>query len=53
MLPAPGGGPGMNPSSPLLEEREFTINHYKDVIRLAHSIIMKSHEAASVQIPLD
>lgn len=36
MLPAPGGGPGMNPSSPLKEEREFTINHYKEVIRLAH-----------------
>ncbi|WNS79602.1 sugar phosphate isomerase/epimerase family protein [Domibacillus sp. DTU_2020_1001157_1_SI_ALB_TIR_016] len=36
MLPAPGGGPGMNPSSPLREEREFTINHYKEVVRLAH-----------------
>ncbi|WP_134698698.1 sugar phosphate isomerase/epimerase [Ammoniphilus sp. YIM 78166] len=36
MLPAPGGGPGMNPSSPLAEEREFTIRHYKDVVRLAH-----------------
>jgi protein FrlC len=36
MLPAPGGGPGMNPSSPLAEEREFTINHYKEVVRLAH-----------------
>jgi protein FrlC len=36
MLPAPGGGPGMNPSSPLKEEREFTINHYKEVVRLAH-----------------
>ena len=35
MLPAPGGGPGMNPSSPLKEEREFTINHYKEVVRLA------------------
>jgi len=35
MLPAPGGGPGMNPSSPTKEEREFTIKHYKDVIRLA------------------
>lgn len=36
MLPAPGGGPGMNPSSPLDEERAFTINHYKEVVRLAH-----------------
>ncbi|MCY9696619.1 sugar phosphate isomerase/epimerase family protein [Paenibacillus alginolyticus] len=36
MLPAPGGGPGVNPSSPTKEEREFTIKHYKDVIRLAH-----------------
>lgn len=36
MLPAPGGGPGMNPCSPLKEEREFTINHYKEVVRLAH-----------------
>jgi fructoselysine 3-epimerase len=36
MLPAPGGGPGMNPSSPLKEEREFTIKHYKEVVRLAH-----------------
>jgi Sugar phosphate isomerases/epimerases len=36
MLPAPGGGPGVNPSSPLKEEREFTIRHYKDVVRLAH-----------------
>jgi len=35
MLPAPGGGPGMNPSSPLAEERKFTINHYKEVVRLA------------------
>lgn len=36
MLPAPGGGPGVNPSSPLAEERAFTIKHYKDVIQLAH-----------------
>jgi len=36
MLPAPGGGPGMNPASPLPEERAFTIQHYKDVVRLAH-----------------
>ncbi|PHD71704.1 sugar phosphate isomerase [Bacillus sp. AFS043905] len=36
MLPAPGGGPGNNPSSILAEERKFTINHYKEVVRLAH-----------------
>jgi protein FrlC len=36
MLPAPGGGPGNNPSSPTKEEREFTVKHYKDIIRLAH-----------------
>jgi protein FrlC len=36
MLPAPGGGPGMNPSAPSKEERTFTIKHYKDVVRLAH-----------------
>lgn len=36
MLPAPGGGPGNNVSSPIPEERAFTMNHYKDVIRLAH-----------------
>ncbi|WDM21803.1 sugar phosphate isomerase/epimerase family protein [Paenibacillus polymyxa] len=36
MLPAPGGGPGMNVSSASPEERRFTINHYKDVIRLAN-----------------
>ncbi len=36
MLPAPGGGPGNNPSSPIREEREFTVQHYKDIILLAH-----------------
>ncbi|GGG06027.1 sugar phosphate isomerase/epimerase family protein [Paenibacillus abyssi] len=36
MLPAPGGGPGVNPSAPSKEERDFTVQHYKDVIRLAH-----------------
>ncbi|OES46670.1 sugar phosphate isomerase/epimerase family protein [Domibacillus iocasae] len=35
MLPAPGGGPGVNASSPLAEERAFTVNHYKEVVRLA------------------
>ncbi|WCK54713.1 sugar phosphate isomerase/epimerase [Aneurinibacillus sp. Ricciae_BoGa-3] len=38
MLPAPGGGPGMNPASPLEEERKYTVEHYKDVIRLAHDL---------------
>jgi protein FrlC len=38
MLPAPGGGPGINPSSSLKEEREFTVKHYKDVIRLASDL---------------
>lgn len=36
MLPAPGGGPGNNPSSLIKEEREFAVKHYKDVVRLAH-----------------
>jgi protein FrlC len=36
LLPAPGGGPGHNPSSPIAEERAYTINHYKEVLRLAH-----------------
>lgn len=35
LLPAPGGGPGCNPASPLEEERDFTVKHYKDVIDLA------------------
>lgn len=38
LLPAPGGGPGNNPSSPLLEERAATIAHYKEVIDLAHDL---------------
>ena len=36
MLPAPGGGPGVNVSSLLKEEREFAVNHYKQIIELAH-----------------
>jgi protein FrlC len=36
MLPAPGGGPGNNPSAPSKEERDWTIKHYKDVVRLAN-----------------
>ncbi len=35
LLPAPGGGPGNNPASPLPEERAATIAHYKEVIDLA------------------
>jgi fructoselysine 3-epimerase len=35
LLPAPGGGPGHNPASPLPEEREATIRHYCEVIDLA------------------
>lgn len=35
LLPAPGGGPGHNPASPLKEEREATIFHYGEVIDLA------------------
>jgi protein FrlC len=35
LLPAPGGGPGCNPASPLVEERRFTVSHYKEVIDLA------------------
>ncbi len=36
MLPAPGGGPGNNPSSPVAEERAWVAEHYKDILRLAH-----------------
>lgn len=35
MLPAPGGGPGCNPASPDVQERAFTVAHYKEVIDLA------------------
>lgn len=34
MLPAPGGGPGFNAASPLLEERHNTIEQYKKVAEL-------------------
>jgi fructoselysine 3-epimerase len=34
MLPALSGGPGHNVASPIPEERRYTIEHYKDVIRL-------------------
>ena len=35
LLPAPGGGPGNNVSSPLPEERQATTQHYKEVVDLA------------------
>jgi len=38
LLPAPGGGPGNNPASPLPEERQATIAHYKEVVDLAHDL---------------
>lgn len=38
MLPAPGGGPGNNPASPLAEERAATIAHYKEIVDLAHDL---------------
>ena len=34
MLPAPGGGPGYNPASPIEAERRETIDQYRDVIEL-------------------
>jgi len=34
MLPAPSGGPGNNPVSPLPEEREQTVAHYKELAEL-------------------
>jgi fructoselysine 3-epimerase len=35
LLATPGGGPGLNPASPLPEEREATIKYYNEVIDLA------------------
>jgi fructoselysine 3-epimerase len=35
LLATPGGGPGLNPASPLVEEREATIKYYNEVIDLA------------------
>src|ERR1700741_1549685 len=35
LLATPGGGPGLNPASPLVEEREATIKYYSEVIDLA------------------
>jgi protein FrlC len=34
MLPAPGGGPGYNPASPIAEERRDTVEQYKEVAQL-------------------
>ena len=38
LLPAPGGGPGNNPTSIIPEERAATIAHYKEVVDLAHDL---------------
>lgn len=38
ILPAPGGGPGYNVSSPCLKERERSIQYYKDCIDLAYDL---------------
>jgi sugar phosphate isomerase/epimerase len=38
LLPAPGGGPGNNPTSILPEERAAAITHYKEVIDLADDL---------------
>ncbi len=38
LLPAPGGGPGNNVTSPMEEERIATIAHYKEVIDLARDL---------------
>lgn len=34
MLPAPSGGPGNNPASPILEERRATVQHYKELAEI-------------------
>lgn len=34
MLPAPSGGPGNNPASPLAEERRATVEHYVELAEL-------------------
>lgn len=38
MLPAPGGGPGNNVSSPLVEERRQTVEQYKKVVELCSDL---------------
>jgi fructoselysine 3-epimerase len=35
LLPAPGGGPGGNPASPVAAERDWTRRHYEQVVDLA------------------
>src|SRR5260221_9464724 len=35
LLATPGGGPGLNPASPLPEEREAAVKYYNKVIDLA------------------
>ena len=34
----PGGGPGANPASSIIEERKWTVQHYKDVVTLASDL---------------
>jgi fructoselysine 3-epimerase len=38
MLPAPGGGPGFNVASPLVEERQEAVDQYKKVIELCSDL---------------
>jgi protein FrlC len=38
LLATPGGGPGFNPASPLVEEREATVRCYNEVIDLAQDL---------------
>jgi protein FrlC len=38
MLPAPGGGPGFNVASPLVEERREAVDQYKKVIELCSDL---------------
>lgn len=38
LLATPGGGPGFNPASPLVEEREATVRYYNEVIDLASDL---------------
>jgi protein FrlC len=38
LLVTPGGGPGFNPASPLVEGREATVEQYKQAIDLASDL---------------
>jgi fructoselysine 3-epimerase len=38
LLATPGGGPGFNPASPLVEEREATVKYYNEIIELASDL---------------